>query len=103
VNRTLVGATLVYGLLMAFCALWAGHLSAETQAALRPYFWLMGPPANLVHGTNYLLPFFIGTALVAGFVFGIERSTSAAARGLWGTALAIAWCAFGFIAYAPSA
>jgi hypothetical protein len=100
-KRWLVGGAIVYSILMAFCAFGAHAVPASTQQALRAYVWLLGPPANLLHGTNYLWPFAIGSIVVAGLVFGITRTESPGVQVISGLALLIAWAFFGFLTYAP--
>jgi hypothetical protein len=102
-RRLFVGSAIVYATLMALCAFGAGFVPASAQEAVRPYFWLLGPPANLVHGTNFLWPFAIGSAVVAGLIFGISRSESRGVQLACGVTLLIAWAIFGFIVYAPGA
>ncbi len=77
--------------------------SSYTPVSAKPDFWLFGPPANLVHGTAFLLPFFLGTLIAGVLLFGIARSHSLAVKRICGFALVMAWAAFGFIAYAPGA
>ncbi len=98
-----VGGALVYSALILFCAFGLPALSSSTQSAMKPYFWLFGPPANLVHGTAFLVPFFLGTLIAGGLLFGIARSHSLAVKRICGFALLLTWAAFGFIAYAPGA
>lgn len=102
-RRLVVGSALVYSALILFCAFGLPALSSSTQVAVKPYFWLFGPPANLVHGTAFLLPFFLGTLIAGALIFGIARSHSLAVKRVCGFALLMAWSAFGFIAYAPGA
>jgi hypothetical protein len=78
-------------------------MPASTQQAIGPFFWLLGPPANLIHGTNFLWPFVIGTGVVVGLTFGVTRTESPGVQIVSGVALLIAWAVFGFIAYAPGA
>jgi hypothetical protein len=97
---------MLYGGLALYCALGVVHLPVSVQTAIEPYFWLFGPPANLVHGTNFLLPllaFSLGTVMIGGWVFGILRSRSRLVKGTCSAGLVITWAAFGFIAYAPGA
>lgn len=97
------GIAFAYLALMLFCAFGLGAFRPSTQADLKPYFWLFGPPANLVHGTAFLAPFFLGTLIIGSLFFGIVRSQSLATKRICGLALVMAWAAFGFIAYAPGA
>lgn len=100
-KRWLVGGAIVYSILIAFCAFGAHAVPVSTQQALRAYVWLLGPPANLLHGTNYLWPFVIGTIVVAGLVFGMTRTESPGVQFICGVALLVAWAIFGFVTYAP--
>ena len=102
-KRWLIWSAVVYVVLMAFCGLGARAIPASTQQLVRPYLWLLGPPANLVYGTDFLWPFAIGTIVVAGLLFGIARFESPGVRIACGSALVIAWAVFGFIVYAPGA
>ena len=99
-KRWLVGGAVVYSILIAFCAFGAHAVPASTQQTLRPYIWLLGPPVNLVHGTNYLWPFVIGTIVVAGLVFGMTRTESPGVQIVCGAVLLITWAILGFVAYA---
>lgn len=102
-KRWLVSGAVVYSMLIAFCAFGVHAVPASAQEALRPYVWLLGPPANLVHGTNFLCPFVIGTIVVAGLAFGMTRTESPGVQIACGAALLVAWAVFGFIVYAPGA
>jgi hypothetical protein len=78
-------------------------VSNETQVAIRPYVWLLGPPANLVHGTDFLWPFLIGTLVLGMCAFMTMRSRRFAMKTVWSAMALVAWAMFGFLAYAPSA
>lgn len=67
------------------------------------FLWLAGPAANLVHGTGYLIPFFVGTAAIVGLCRGFARTARPARRRLLGAVLLVVWMLFGVIAYAPGA
>jgi hypothetical protein len=101
--RLLVASVVIYGALIAVGACGAASMSLTMQRAFQPYFWLLGPPANLVHGTQFLWPFAIGTIIVAVLLVGVARSRSTAMRAVCGVGFAIAWATFGFVAYAPGA
>jgi hypothetical protein len=102
-RRMLVRFAFAYAALIAFCGLGAGLIPASVQERLRPYFWLLGPPANLVHGTKFLWPFGIGTVVVAGLFLAVTRTESPGVQVACGVALIIAWMIFGFLVYAPGA
>jgi hypothetical protein len=93
----------VYGVLMLFCGVGARHLPVPAQQAIKPWFWMFGPTANLVHGTLYLVPFLLGTATVIGLLNGLVRARSVAVKVAFGVLLLLAWAGFGFISYAPAA
>jgi hypothetical protein len=68
------------------------------------FLWLLGPPANLIHGTRYLVPFFVGTLVVGALGWGLLRSSvSSFRRRMLTLGIAVAWAAFGVLAYAPGA
>ena len=98
-KRALISFAAFYVASCAFCALVPDAVVAKYLSIL----WLFGPPASLVYGTNFLWPFAIGTALVAGSVFGITRTESPGVQVVSGLALPVVWAFFGFLAYAPGA
>lgn len=72
--------------------------------AWSPCLWLLGPSANLVHGTSYLVPFYVGTLVIGGLAWGVQRSrASSFRRKIMTVGLVGAWAAFGALAYAPGA
>jgi len=101
--RLLMRCASVYAALMAFCAFGAASVPASVQTSFKPYFWLLGPPANLVYGTKFLPPFVVGTVVVAGLLFCVARARSSIVKGVCGVGLVMAWALFGFIVYAPGA
>lgn len=102
-KRWLLGSALLYAALMAFCGFGAELVPESAQRALEPYFWLLGPPANLVHGTDFLWPFAIGTVAVAGCVLGSAYSESPGVQVTCGIGLLLTWAVCGFLVYAPGA
>lgn len=102
-RRWLLGSALLYAALTAFCGFGTGLVPESAQRVLRPYFWLLGPPANLVHGTSFLWPFAVGTVVVAGSVLGIARTESPGVQVTCAIALLITWALCGFLVYAPGA
>jgi len=68
------------------------------------FLWLLGPPANLIHGTRYILPFFVGTLVVGALTWGLLRSSASSfRRRILIVGIAVTWAAFGVLAYAPGA
>ena len=99
--RILIGGGLLYLGLSVFCAFGAAHLPEGAQHILKPLFWLLGPPANLVHGANFLLPFLAGTAIVGGLAVGAYKSKSPSTRSACRMGLIITWVLSGCLVYAP--
>jgi len=102
-KRWLLGGIVVYVTTIVVGAFGAAVVPASARNVLRSSWWLLGPAANLVHGTHFLWPFAIGTIAVAGLFLGFVRSRSRAVKASCATAFALAWVAFGFLAYAPGA
>ncbi len=88
-----------YGLLCAVC------VSAPTSRvrAMLDALWLLGPPANLVHGTSFLVAFLIGTVLVLGLSLALARARRRGLRVVLGLVLLLIWVSSGWLAYAPGA
>ena len=63
--------------------------------------WALGPPANLIHGADYLAPFAIGTFTVGLTFVACVRAKARRSRMLLLVLLVALWVLFGFIAYAP--
>lgn len=100
-KRALSIGVVSYLALVLVCSLGLAAIPERTQGFLRPYLWLLGPPANLVHGTKFLVPFVTGTFVLGGLVLGVSRSESPVVQLFSAVALVLVWAAFGFIAYAP--
>lgn len=102
-KRLLVIGAVVYVCLVAFVAFGVTLLSRTAQLSMKSYFWLFGPPATLVYGTELLWAFTSGTVIVVSLLVVVARTRSPIVRGVCGVALALAWAFFGAIAYIPSA
>lgn len=91
------------GMLAAYAAICMSCLLAPRWVLrdLINFLWILGPPANLVYGSKYLLPFIIGTVVVGVAVDAIVRARTTWVRSLLLLALALTWLLFGFVAYAP--
>jgi len=95
-----IGASLVlYAVICAFCLL----VSDSTASILikENVLWMFGPPANLIYGWRYLLPFAIGTPSVALVFFSMVRAATTGRRLMLLLGFLLSWCLFGFIAYFP--
>lgn len=95
----LIGSAVVYAALSVFCAFGGRGMSASTQEAIRPYFWLL---ANRIHA-KYLWPCAIRTVVVSGLLLTIGLSKSLGTQVVCGAALLVTWGVFDFIVYAPGA
>ena len=102
-SRVLGVVAFFYVILAVFCACGVKFVPFSVQRAARSYFWMFGPPANLVWGTNYIGPFAVGTVAVAGLVYAYFRAQTTELRVLLGALLIFVWSLFGFISYAPAA
>ena len=60
-KRFWIGSATVYAGFMVFSAFGAAYVPASVQSTLRPYVWLLGPPALLIYGTELLWLFVPGT------------------------------------------
>jgi hypothetical protein len=66
-----------------------------------PLLWVLGPAANLIYGSTFLVPFVVGTFLVFAAAYGVL-----AAQTVWRQigmiiVLVLSWSIFGLVAYAP--
>jgi hypothetical protein len=102
-TRRIAIGSVAYVLITLVGALGLQLLSRSAQVMIQPYVWLLGPPAKLIHGAAFFLPFVAGTGVVAGLLLRLVRANSRSRRRLWACATAIAWACFGFAAYAPGA
>jgi hypothetical protein len=102
-KRLLIVGAVAYICLMAFAVFGVTLLSRTALLSMRSYFWLFGPPATLVYGTELLWAFISGTVIVASLFVVVARTRSPIVRGVCGVALALAWVLFGAVAYIPSA
>ena len=76
------------------------------DSAVRTVFavlWVFGPPANLVYGTGYMVPFIVGTLIVVFMFYRMLRAAAVVARIALIAGLVMAWSLFGALAYAPAA
>jgi hypothetical protein len=89
----------VHLVLSVFCAVWA----MTTPSWLLSFLWALGPAANLVHGTMFLVPFLGGTVLVTLLFLLTVFARPILVRRLAAFFLPLAWLAFGILAYAPGA
>jgi hypothetical protein len=75
----------------------------EFLRKLRSVAWLLGPPASLVYGKDYLWAVACGTMFVVIPLACTMRATTTSSRRV-GTCLTVAaWCIAGTLAYAPGA
>ena len=102
-SRALGVVAFFYLILAVFCAFGLKLVPLPVQNGARSYFWMFGPPANLVWGTNYIGPFAVGTVAEAGLVYATFRARTTGLRMLLGALLIFVWSLFGFISYAPAA
>lgn len=93
----------VYAALSAFCAFGTSSVSVSVQKAIGSYFWLLGPPANLVWGMNYVWPFVVGTIAVAVLAYSATSARTRSRKAALGVVLVLVWVLFGCISYAPAA
>jgi hypothetical protein len=99
VSRVVAGLVCAYLVACAFCL----AVPVGALRALLPFIWMLGPPANLVHGANYLVPFGIGTIVVATLIAGVFRTQSRAWRRVLFLILVVVWAFSGAVSYAPGA
>lgn len=92
-----------YAVLALLCSVGVRLLSPQTQASVEPYFWLFGPPANLVHGVNGVSAFLVGSVVALALVFASTRASTAPRKVFLGVGAIVTWCFFGFLVYAPGA
>lgn len=97
-TRLLPAAVVAY---VAFCVFCLAAPSPSIRALLG-LVWILGPPANLIHGTHFLAPFILGTVLVFGIARMLPR-VGPGGRALLSVLLVLVWAVFGFLAYAPGA
>lgn len=102
-KRLFIVGAVAYVCLIAFAVYGVTLLSGSAQLGIRSCFWLFGPPAILVYGTELLWAFISGTVIVAGLLVVTAYTRSPIVRAICGVALALAWVLFGAIAYIPSA
>lgn len=88
-----------YLALSAFCALAPDPLTGRIYSII----WIFGPPANLVYGTRWALPFAVGTLFVVVGYFAIVRARRRRSVCLWLLGIILVWSFFGVLAYAPEA
>lgn len=67
-----------------------------------PYLLLLGPPANLVWGARFPLPFLAGTLLVVPMAFAAFSKNQNGSKTLRILALVATWLLFGAVAYSPA-
>jgi hypothetical protein len=92
-----VGAA--YAIDCFFCLM----VSRSSIRSILGALWALGPPANLIHGTDYLVPFALGTLVVAGTLRAAIRARTRETRIFLLVVLVTLWALSGFIAYAPGA
>jgi len=97
VSRYAIVALSMYIIICAVCL-----FLPDSSAVSSNFFWMLGPPANLIYGLNYLLPFLIGTVVVGVVAYGMVRTQGLSRRLLLLLAVLLLWSLFGFIVYAPT-
>ena len=85
--------------LSAFCA----AMPTFPIWAIPGCLWVFGPPANLIHGSKFLGPFSVGTALVATFAYVAAGRRTMLSRFIWTALVLGVWAIFGSLAYGPGA
>jgi hypothetical protein len=101
-KRLLAIGAIVYACLVAFVVLGVPLLPRTADPSMKPYFWLLGPPATLVYGTELLWAFTSGTVIAGSLLVVVARTRSFIVRGVCGVAFALAWAFFGGVAYIPN-
>lgn len=90
---------MVYSALSVFCAFAPFSVTQRIYSIV----WVLGPPANLLHGTAWILPFILGTIVVAAVSLAAARATGLLMRVVWLLVGLMMWCLFGALVYAPGA
>lgn len=70
---------------------------------LQSVAWLLGPPASLVHGREYLWAVATGTGCTIIPLFWAARGRTAASRWVGVALTVLTWCLAGLLVYAPGA